>query len=111
MFFFFFSSRRRHTRCGRDWSSDVCSSDLSRLSGSTAKKGNCGYDFASSGYRSGRESEDRIDYEFAIGGYEQGDAGCREKMVVQARQSQHSTNPEVCASMRCPVCLNPVTEP
>src|SRR5690554_1060541 len=28
MFLFFFSSRRRHTRCGRDWSSDVCSSDL-----------------------------------------------------------------------------------
>src|SRR5690625_6341907 len=25
---FFFSSRRRHTRCPRDWSSDVCSSDL-----------------------------------------------------------------------------------
>src|SRR3989442_8960315 len=25
---FFFASRRRHTRCGRDWSSDVCSSDL-----------------------------------------------------------------------------------
>src|SRR4249919_2411084 len=29
-FFFFFSSRRRHTRCSRDWSSDVCSSDLYR---------------------------------------------------------------------------------
>src|SRR5687768_17418331 len=29
-FFFFFSSRRRHTRCSRDWSSDVCSSDLER---------------------------------------------------------------------------------
>src|SRR3989442_6478687 len=28
MSMFFFSSRRRHTRCGRDWSSDVCSSDL-----------------------------------------------------------------------------------
>src|SRR5882724_63452 len=28
MFFFFFSSRRRHTRCLSDWSSDVCSSDL-----------------------------------------------------------------------------------
>src|SRR2546422_11600887 len=28
--FFFFSSRRRHTRCSRDWSSDVCSSDLHR---------------------------------------------------------------------------------
>src|SRR5690625_1026371 len=28
IFFFFFSSRRRHTRWPRDWSSDVCSSDL-----------------------------------------------------------------------------------
>src|SRR3712207_8199063 len=28
IFFFFFSSRRRHTRYWRDWSSDVCSSDL-----------------------------------------------------------------------------------
>src|SRR5207302_4761461 len=27
-FCFFFSSRRRHTRFSRDWSSDVCSSDL-----------------------------------------------------------------------------------
>src|SRR2546422_4758350 len=32
-FFFFFSSRRRHTRCSRDWSSDVCSSDLKSKSG------------------------------------------------------------------------------
>src|SRR2546428_13045912 len=31
MCFFFFSSRRRHTRSDRDWSSDVCSSDLSRV--------------------------------------------------------------------------------
>src|SRR5438045_7694953 len=30
-FFFFFSSRRRHTRCLSDWSSDVCSSDLGIL--------------------------------------------------------------------------------
>src|SRR5438105_8143385 len=29
-YFFFFSSRRRHTRSTRDWSSDVCSSDLAR---------------------------------------------------------------------------------
>src|SRR5690606_40959504 len=29
-FVFFFSSRRRHTRFSRDWSSDVCSSDLLR---------------------------------------------------------------------------------
>src|SRR5207249_8611075 len=32
-FFFFFSSRRRHTRSKRDWSSDVCSSDLRLLKG------------------------------------------------------------------------------
>src|SRR5256884_4940588 len=32
--FFFFSSRRRHTRCSRDWSSDVCSSDLGATVGS-----------------------------------------------------------------------------
>src|SRR5256884_4455702 len=31
VFFFFFSSRRRHTRCSRDWSSDVCSSNLTCL--------------------------------------------------------------------------------
>src|SRR3712207_7320834 len=30
-YFFFFSSRRRHTRYWRDWSSDVCSSDLTSL--------------------------------------------------------------------------------
>src|SRR6266436_7580418 len=35
-FFFFFSSRRRHTRCSRDWSSDVCSSDLSYHNARTA---------------------------------------------------------------------------
>src|SRR5690606_40483750 len=28
---FFFSSRRRHTRFSRDWSSDVCSSDLANI--------------------------------------------------------------------------------
>src|ERR1035441_5240963 len=33
VYFFFFSSRRRHTRCLSDWSSDVCSSDLSASDG------------------------------------------------------------------------------
>src|SRR2546421_2047741 len=35
--FFFFSSRRRHTRSDRDWSSDVCSSDLIQLSAQAAR--------------------------------------------------------------------------
>src|SRR5690625_6452070 len=34
---FFFSSRRRHTRWPRDWSSDVCSSDLSSGQGAHAQ--------------------------------------------------------------------------
>src|SRR5216683_10913 len=40
VFVFFFSSRRRHTRSDRDWSSDVCSSDLlnaSRLAASARR--------------------------------------------------------------------------
>src|SRR5207245_6835548 len=37
LFFFFFSSRRRHTRCYRDWSSDVCSSDLTAPARSTVE--------------------------------------------------------------------------
>src|SRR3989449_4475593 len=35
---FFFSSRRRHTRCSRDWSSDVCSSDLHWLAHSGRRR-------------------------------------------------------------------------
>src|SRR3712207_6874426 len=35
---FFFSSRRRHTRYWRDWSSDVCSSDLKRKLNTNEKK-------------------------------------------------------------------------
>src|SRR3712207_7818946 len=37
--FFFFSSRRRHTRYWRDWSSDVCSSDLGQGPGLTGTSG------------------------------------------------------------------------
>src|SRR5699024_12142680 len=35
---FFFSSRRRHTRSKRDWSSDVCSSDLAKFKKQTLEK-------------------------------------------------------------------------
>src|SRR2546429_4979871 len=41
-FLFFFSSRRRHTRCSRDWSSDVCSSDLSQEGGPANQTGGFG---------------------------------------------------------------------
>src|SRR2546428_7187001 len=43
--FFFFSSRRRHTRSDRDWSSDVCSSDLC-VSHRCALQRTCGLDHA-----------------------------------------------------------------
>src|SRR5690606_39817202 len=39
MFCFYFSSRRRHTSFSRDWSSDVCSSDLLCLAGFVAMQG------------------------------------------------------------------------
>src|SRR5205814_7119848 len=38
-FYFFFSSRRRHTRCLSDWSSDVCSSDLFKIEQCAKEKG------------------------------------------------------------------------
>src|SRR2546429_5860976 len=39
--YFFFSSRRRHTRCSRDWSSDVCSSDLPTADGGVILRMGC----------------------------------------------------------------------
>src|SRR5699024_11408978 len=51
---FFVSSRRRHTRSKRDWSSDVCSSDLSRrASALTAILATAGLLFAACGSDSG----------------------------------------------------------
>src|SRR5690606_41105458 len=40
LFCFLFSSRRRHTRFSRDWSSDVCSSDLERFAARLKDKTN-----------------------------------------------------------------------
>src|SRR3989442_9757141 len=57
MIAFFFSSRRRHTRCGRDWSSDVCSSDLWTL---LRKKG---LDY---GPRAFRAVPDHVDEEIPV---------------------------------------------
>src|SRR5207247_6915324 len=41
-FLFFFSSRRRHTRSTRDWSSDVCSSDLTLAGGGAGAQAQAG---------------------------------------------------------------------
>src|SRR5690554_1730582 len=69
IFFFFFSSRRRHTRCGRDWSSDVCSSDLQKDGLVDAYDNNamgvCA-DLCATEYEFSREDQDA----FAIQSYE-----------------------------------------
>src|SRR5579862_6254346 len=57
---FFFSSRRRHTRWNCDWSSDVCSSDLSKNAKdaldqmATGVKGQRGYIFEVQGFSTGK---------------------------------------------------------
>src|SRR6266850_8442735 len=48
-FFFFFSSRRRHTRLQGDWSSDVCSSDLTTFGESHGPAIGCVVDGAPAG--------------------------------------------------------------
>src|SRR5690606_40670242 len=91
-FLFFFSSRRRHTRFSRDWSSDVCSSDLrahdipgsDRMNGNETKalnqvpmvveqtsRGERAYDIYS------RLLKERVI--FLVGGIEIGRASCRER--------------------------------
>src|SRR5215475_6027322 len=60
-FFFFFSSRRRHTRFSRDWSSDVCSSDLAIVRASSLPvlvDGDTGYGEVLNVVRLVRELED-----------------------------------------------------
>src|SRR2546422_7754807 len=53
--FFFFSSRRRHTRCSRDWSSDVCSSDLKFSGSSTSgRDSRCGRSVGEAGRKPGK---------------------------------------------------------
>src|SRR5437868_10437622 len=62
-FFFFFSSRRRHTRSKRDWSSDVCSSDLrgwiSALRGEIQPRLSFDGRFVAYGNENERRSEER----------------------------------------------------
>src|SRR5690606_40497042 len=79
--YFFFSSRRRHTRFSRDWSSDVCSSDLSMAQAADGKL------FTDEGLPTGGPGWDEIDFPdfgqekvFAL--EEIGRASCRERVWI-----------------------------
>src|SRR5690625_7929592 len=66
---FFFSSRRRHTRWPRDWSSDVCSSDLGRTPACDDGPVRSGIIFRAAASRG-----------YAVGSWEIGRASCRERV-------------------------------
>src|SRR5690606_40488949 len=76
---FFFSSRRRHTRFSRDWSSDVCSSDLRvRLRSRTAASG----DSRSCQPHHRRLAHASLARAFERGLDEIGRASCRERVWI-----------------------------
>src|SRR5207245_5085029 len=90
---FFFSSRRRHTRCYRDWSSDVCSSDLWRMWRlRLPERGGCrGMQIAISlrrvcrpARRMDRSEERRVGKEWRCGGWPGGGEEKRERSRSEA---------------------------
>src|SRR5207302_7199173 len=89
-FFFFFSSRRRHTRFSRDWSSDVCSSDLRQLNVTSPTAANTAAMFATVGdvtlsclarveVEFAPRNEKRLPWGRSPAGLEIGRASCRER--------------------------------
>src|SRR5690625_7806772 len=81
---FFFSSRRRHTRWPRDWSSDVCSSDLTVIGWPAPNKQNTG---AIHGAAIGTE-------EITATKQQIGRASCRERAESAARGGSIETKKE-----------------
>src|SRR5437870_11734452 len=69
---FFFSSRRRHTRWPRDWSSDVCSSDLSSSAGTGRRASTPPTPAFGATSNDGRAGKSEI-----------GRASCRERVDIQ----------------------------
>src|SRR2546429_9990310 len=92
-FFFFFSSRRRHTRCSRDWSSEVCSSDLTtpstRPRSPAGRGGPTGT--ASPDWRRARSEERRVGKRVDLGGRriikkkKRGDMGAVEQTIKREK--------------------------
>src|SRR2546421_6992679 len=74
---FFFSSRRRHTRSDRDWSSDVCSSDLIETQSRFVEQKN--------GRIGQQEERDAETLPHSAGKF----LGARARGVVQSRQLEH----------------------
>src|SRR5690554_7476727 len=90
---FFFSSRRRHTRCGRDWSSDVCSSDLKNHYGTKI------YDYLASGSHILFSPPDSSIVEDLIRNHENGSVANTAEEVVQRSEERRvgkSVDIDVC---------------
>src|SRR5690625_7895403 len=86
MLFFFFSSRRRHTSWPRDWSSDVCSSDLTGHSHHLYFTENGWYDnYKRLLFQSDRENQTNLfSINLETGKIKIGRASCRERMKIKA---------------------------
>src|SRR5206468_8344728 len=80
-FCFFFSSRRRHTRSDRDWSSDVCSSDLDRAGGGDVEALDDTFDRKSRDFVAGVAGE--AAHALALGAEHQGHAAAGEERPGQ----------------------------
>src|SRR3989449_7583071 len=92
--FFFFSSRRRHTRCSRDWSSDVCSSDLAARSRAVRRPGGGSGGGRRAWRRGARERAAarwpaRVRHQGAVAGADGGDRAAR----PVARGARHAAGP------------------
>src|SRR3712207_9398593 len=86
---FFFSSRRRHTRYWRDWSSDVCSSDLDRCRDDRDQRdgGRAALVHAGEGQQERDHEDPAADAERPgqqAADHEIGRASCRERVKISA---------------------------
>src|SRR5699024_12230669 len=82
---FFFSSRRRHTRSKRDWSSDVCSSDLLSLFKNRSRSHSAGGGIASQSGDYGRIRHNLIRHIHCLRRIpliKIGRASCRERVQI-----------------------------